>query len=340
MIIVIILVAVCVCCAVLGFAVYNNKDNKDTVTKGYTADEVRRWRTSDVNNWLTDIGLPQYHTKMTEKAIDGNDLIMLTREDIHDELGIHDKLHSQKLIRLIQEWQTEGNDSGPVIVAMADVSKPDEILLASEEEDLIIASDLTPGSDLSPGITPQEAPGDPTKGATYAEVDYTKGEGAEVDARYSVQFNNLMASSQKHKIEPDDHQESSDFGLYDSQNAIPRFSEGGTTGSNVTGSKSRSSNMPSRRPMTQIKSDSLYNEGNQTEGPGATTRQGADFRSEGPNHGEDDISLGAELDGAEFDIQSNPSISEKTSEPLPDLPLDGNSLRTGNVSELKRKGEF
>ena len=60
--------------------------------------DTHKWSVRDVGKWLDALSLSQYKIAFEEAAVDGDFLMELRPEDIHDVLGVSHPLHVRKLV--------------------------------------------------------------------------------------------------------------------------------------------------------------------------------------------------------------------------------------------------
>ncbi|ETO16911.1 hypothetical protein RFI_20426, partial [Reticulomyxa filosa] len=71
---------------------------------------ISTWTESDVNQWMKEMGYPEYATIFLENNIDGKILLDLNKEDF-TSLGITSVGHRKALERQIQQLRDKVNDT-------------------------------------------------------------------------------------------------------------------------------------------------------------------------------------------------------------------------------------
>nr|XP_039249464.1 liprin-beta-2-like [Styela clava] len=80
-----------------------------------TTSPFAQWNTTEVTDWLIDLGLEAYVENCKNWVKSGATLLQATNQDIEKELGVHNPLHKKKLMLSLQALGDEDEIGGEII---------------------------------------------------------------------------------------------------------------------------------------------------------------------------------------------------------------------------------
>ncbi|EGT45532.1 hypothetical protein CAEBREN_21367 [Caenorhabditis brenneri] len=83
-----------------------------TVTRKYqTAPSVPTWTIRDVMDWVESIDFQEYRDRFCQQMVDGDILLMLSEEDLKNEIGMRSGLHRTRFMRSLHTLKLEADYS-------------------------------------------------------------------------------------------------------------------------------------------------------------------------------------------------------------------------------------